>query len=63
MDPNVKALLHTLVAAVMYLLLFLIVLPPLMEILGRPAGRALYGLLVVGGVAFGFRLRTLAKKL
>lgn len=63
MDPNVKSLLHTLAATAMYLLLFLIVLPPLMEVLGRPTGRVLYGLLVAGGVAFGFRLRALAKKL
>jgi hypothetical protein len=63
LEPHLKSLLHTLVATAMYLLLFLIVLPPLMELLERPLGRVLYGALVAGGVAFGFRLRALVKKL
>jgi hypothetical protein len=63
LEPHLKSLLNTLVATAMYLLLFLIVLPPLIELLERPLGRVLYGALVAGGVAFGFRLRALAKKL
>lgn len=63
MDPNVKTLLNTLVATVFYLLVFMIVLPPLLNVLNLPLGRALYTLLVVTGIALGFRLRLLAKKI
>lgn len=63
MDPNVKSFLSTLVVIVFYLLVFMIVLPPLSDVLDRPLGRSLYTLLVVVGVALGFRLRFLAKKI
>lgn len=63
MDPNVKSLLNTLVVVALYLLVSIIVLPPLLDVLDRPLGRTFYTLLVVIGVVLGFRLRFLAKKI
>ncbi|MGQ0645513.1 MAG: hypothetical protein ACT4O3_08485 [Elusimicrobiota bacterium] len=62
MDPETKRAVHSLIFAVLYLLLFVILLPPLIRVLDQTWGRVLYGAMVAGGVAVAFRLRHIARK-
>lgn len=45
----------------MYVILFLILLPPVIKLLDERAGKILYGLLVTGAVGVAFRLRFLSQ--
>ena len=63
MDPHVKSLLHTLVFAVLFLILAVIVLPVTIKTLDRPVGQSIYGVMVVVGVLLALRLRQLAAKI
>ena len=60
MDPTVKTVLHTLIFSVLYLLLFVIVLPSLLRILDHASGKILFGVLVFGAVGLAIRLRQLS---
>lgn len=62
-NPNAKRLLQTLVLAVLFLLLFVILLPPLLTLLHETVGKVLYGILVAGAVALALRLRVLSHTL
>ncbi len=61
-DPEQKNAIQTLAFALLYVLFFLILLPPLMRFMDEPWGKALYGGLVVGAVGLAFRLRSLGRR-
>ena len=65
MDPlsALKPVIQTLVFAVLFLILFVLLLPPLLPLLGQTAGKAVYGVSVLGAVAVALRLRQLARRL
>ncbi|MBK8870556.1 MAG: hypothetical protein KBD85_05420 [Elusimicrobia bacterium] len=63
MDAKIKPLLHALAVAVLYLVLFAIVTPPLLKVLDKPFGKVVYGILVLGGVGVAVRLRHLLHRL
>jgi hypothetical protein len=62
MEPQPRKLLQTLVFAVLYAFLFLILMPPLLRVMDQSWGKALYGVLVAGAVAIAFRLRALLRE-
>lgn len=59
----IKILLHTLVITVLYVIFFIILIPPLIAVLPLPWGKVLYGVLVAIAVGLSFRLRLLSQKL
>ena len=63
MEPRSKHLLHALVVAVLYLVLFVIAMPALLKALDKTVGKIIYGILVVGGVGVAVRLRQLLHRL
>lgn len=63
MDAKFKLLLQALVVAVLYLVLFVIVTPPLLKVLDKTFGKIIYGILVLGGVGVAVRLRQLFHRL
>jgi hypothetical protein len=63
MDPRIKSALTTLTFAVLYLILFVALLPALLKILDQRPGRVLYGVLVGGAVVLALRLRTVSRRL
>ncbi len=62
MDPIVKKVLHTLIFSILYLLLFVIVLPPLLRVMDQLPGKIGFGVLVGGGVILAIRLRQLSQR-
>lgn len=63
MDPRIKHSFQNLIFAVLYLILFLILMPPLIKLLDERVGRVLYGVLVAGAVLVALRLRFLSRHL
>ena len=63
MDPKTKSILQTLIFAVLYLILFIILLPPLIKLMDEKLGKILYGVLVAGAVLVALRLRLLSRHL
>ena len=63
MDPKVRSALQSLIFAVFYLMLFVILMPALIKLLDVTAGKTLYFILVLGGLFVAFRLRYLLGKL
>jgi hypothetical protein len=58
-----KIVVQSLITAVLYLTLFVTLIPPLLRILDTPNGKALYGVLLVGAVLVALRLRHLSRRL
>lgn len=65
MEPksDVKDVLHTLVFAVMFLTLFVILLPVLIRAMDGAAGKAAYGVLTAGAAAVAWRLRAVVRRM
>lgn len=63
MDTKIKPIVQALVVGVLYVVLFVIVTPPLLTVLDKPVGKILYGILVAGGVGVAVRLRHLLHRL
>lgn len=61
-DP-IKDAVHSLIAVVMFLMLFVLVLPVLIKTLDGAAGKAVYGVFAFGAVAAAFRLRQIARRM
>ncbi len=61
MDPKNKAFQQTVVFSLLYVILFLVLLPPLIKLLDGRAGKILYGVLTAGAVAVALRLRFLSR--
>ena len=61
MEPTVKKAFQAVIFALMYLILFAILLPPVIKLLDQPMGKVLYGVLVAGAVGVAFRLRFLSQ--
>jgi F0F1-type ATP synthase membrane subunit b/b' len=61
LDPTIKKAFQAVIFALMYVILFLILLPPVINLLDERAGKVLYGLLVAGAVGVAFRLRFLSQ--
>jgi hypothetical protein len=62
-NNEVKEALNALIFAVMFLTLFVILLPVAVKLMDGRAGKALYGVLTVGAVAVAFRLRAVARRM
>lgn len=62
METTDKAILNTLVYVAIYLILFVTVLPALIQHLPTAPGRAAYALFVTAGAAFVVRLRWLSRR-
>jgi hypothetical protein len=65
LDPRdpLKDAVHSLIAVVMFLTLFVLVLPVLIKTLDGPAGKAVYGVFAAVAVAAAFRLRQIARRM
>lgn len=61
MEPTTKKAFQAVIFALMYVILFLILLPPVINLLDERAGKILYGILVAGAVGVAFRLRFLSQ--
>jgi hypothetical protein len=62
LDP-IKSLLNALTTAVLFLILFITLLPPLLRVLHREWAQWVYGALVAAGVLLAVRLRGLSRRL
>jgi hypothetical protein len=62
LDPTIRTVLQNLIFAVLYLILFVILLPSLIRLLDQTAGKIAYGVLVAGGVGLALRLRQLSRR-
>jgi hypothetical protein len=62
-DPQTKSAFQAVIFSILFVLLFLILLPAVVKLLDETWGRVLYGVLVLGAVGVAFRLRLLAKRL
>jgi hypothetical protein len=62
LDPETKRSLQAVIFCLMYVILFLILLPPLIRRLDDWVGKTLYTVLSVGAIALALRLRYLSKK-
>jgi hypothetical protein len=62
-DPQTKSAFQAVIFSILFVLLFLILLPAVVRLLDETWGRVLYGVLVLGAVGVAFRLRLLAKRL
>jgi phosphoglycerol transferase MdoB-like AlkP superfamily enzyme len=60
---DVKEVLHSLIFAVMFGLLFLILLPLVVKLIDERTGKILYGALAAGAVGVAIRLRFVARKI
>lgn len=58
-----KLLLNTIVLAILYIFLFLILIPLINHYLYNFSGKFIYVLMVIIALFIGYRLRTLLKKL
>ena len=65
MDPRdpLKDAVHSLIAVVMFLTLFVLVLPVLIKTLEGTAGKAVYGVFSLGAVIAAIRLRQIARRM
>ena len=60
-DPKVKSGFHAVIFSLLYVILFVILIPPLIKVLDERQGKILYGALVAGAVLVALRLRFLAR--
>jgi hypothetical protein len=63
LDPEIKSSFQAVIVAVLYVMLFVILIPPLIQLLDERWGKVLYGVLVAGAVIVAFRLRFLSRHL
>lgn len=63
MDPRIRNAFQVVIFALLYIILFLMLMPPLLKLLDSPAGKILYGVLVAGAVLVALRLRLLFRQL
>ncbi len=63
MDPKIKRGVQTVIFGLLYVLLFLILMPSLIRLLDDRWGKILYGVLVAGAVGVAFRLRAVSRDL
>lgn len=63
MDPQTRSALQTIVFSLLFVLLFLILLPAVVKLLGETWGKILYGVLVAGALGVAFRLRLLSQRI
>jgi hypothetical protein len=61
LEPTIKKAFQAVIFALMYLILFAILLPPVIKLLDQRMGKVLYGVLVAGAVGVAFRLRFLSQ--
>ena len=61
MDPRVKKSLQAMFISLLYIILFLLLMPALLKVMDQTWGKLLYALLALGAVAVAFRLRALSK--
>ena len=63
MESKIRSAIQSLIFAVLYLTLFIILMPALVKLLDIPAGKILYLSLVLGALLVAVRLRYLAGRL
>ena len=63
LDPITKNGFNIVIFSLLYIILFLILIPPLIKMLDDVWGKIFYGVLVAGAVVVAFRLRSLSRNL
>ncbi|HRY29268.1 MAG TPA: hypothetical protein P5079_04435 [Elusimicrobiota bacterium] len=62
MEQQTRKAFQEIIFALLYIILFLVLMPPLIRLLDDLWGKILYGVLVAGAVAVAFRLRALSRR-
>jgi len=62
LDREIKQAFQVIIFSLLFILLFLILMPPLMGFIQERWGKILYGVLVAGAFFVALRLRLLARK-
>jgi len=62
LEQQTRKAFQEIIFALLYIILFLVLMPPLIRLLDDLWGKILYGVLVAGAVAVAFRLRALSRR-